>query len=363
MNFFLKLFTIILMVFSATSYAVSSCNNSLQQHTDSLLAQLGSENMDAILYWNLVTLQTCANDFDKSIVASPDQNALGMTRAFAIIHGAMHDSVAFLSDVLKPIYRLNSMPHVQKRSRKLATKTAVMESAYRTLYSLFPKQRQIFDAIRQRYLRKLANGRSNIAAINAGIQVGKLVAEHYLTSRQNDGSQINTPYTPILQPGYHRPDPTHPNQGFAGPHWGNVKPFLINSGSQFRASNIVGSTPASRLVYLNSTQYRNNFNEVKLIGSKTSLVRTSDQTEIGIFWAYDGAPKIGTPSRLFNQIIRVVAIKQKNTLEESAKLFALTNYAMADAIIAAWDTKYFYSFWRPVVGIQLGTVATPADPN
>lgn len=363
MNLFVNLLIIILLFISTTNCTVSNNDSALQPYIDNLQAQLESEDKDAILYWNFVILQTAGNDYDMAIAAVPDQNGITTTRAFAIIHGAMYESVAFLSDVCKSVYKLKNIPYVEKRLRKLATNAAIMESAYQTLYSLYPKQQQIFDAARETYLNKLKNNGYNAAAINAGVLVGKSVAEHFLTSRQNDGSQIKANYTPILLPGYHRPDPTHPNQGFAGPNWGNVQPFLINSGSQFRASNIVGSTPASRLIYLNSTQYINEYNEVKSIGSKISNVRTSDQTEIGLFWAYDGGPKVGVPSRLYNQIIRVIAIKQKNTLEENAKLLALTNYAMADALIAAWDTKYFYNLWRPIVGIREGTDLTPADPN
>lgn len=363
MNFFVNLFIVIVVIISATNCTISNNDSTLQPHIDSLLVQLESKRMDAFLYWNLVTLQTCANDYDKSIAAIPDQNGVTTTRAFAIIHGAIYESVAVLSDVCKPVYGLKNIPYVRNGLKKRAISAAIMESAYQTLSSLYPKQQEIFDAIRDTYLEKLRKNENNGAAIDAGILVGKSVAQYFLTSRQNDGSEIRTNYTPTLLPGYHRADPTHPNQGFAAPHWGSVRPFLINSGSQFRASSVVGSTPEGRLKYLNSSQYIKEFQEVKLIGSKTSTVRTNDQTEIGIFWAYDGGLKVGVASRLYNQIIRVVAIKQKNTLEENVKLFALANYAMADVIIAAWDTKYFYNFWRPIVGIRLGSALTPADPN
>src|SRR5262249_58501572 len=50
-----------------------------------------------------------------------------------------------------------------------------------------------------------------------------------------------------------------------------------------------------------------------------------------------------------------------------ARLFALVTLARADAGIACWETKYFYSFWRPIVGIRnadsTGNPDTPADPN
>ena len=66
-------------------------DSAFQDQIDSLLIQLQSTVMDAVLYWNLVLLQACVNDYDTMIAATPDQ--LGPTttaRAFAIVHGAMY---------------------------------------------------------------------------------------------------------------------------------------------------------------------------------------------------------------------------------------------------------------------------------
>ena len=43
---------------------------------------------------------------------------------------------------------------------------------------------------------------------------------------------------------------------------------------------------------------------------------------------------------------------------ELARLLALVNVAMADAGIAAWDSKYYYQYWRPVTGIREADVNT-----
>jgi vanadium chloroperoxidase len=87
--------------------------------------------------------------------------------------------------------------------------------------------------------------------------------------------------------------------------------------------------------------------------------RTIDQTLIGIFWGYDGAAGLGTPPRLYNQILRRLAMSRSpgnptkpNTEAQNARLFALVNAAMGDAGILAWDQKYRYDFWRPVLGIR-----------
>ncbi|NJQ96593.1 MAG: vanadium-dependent haloperoxidase [Hydrococcus sp. CSU_1_8] len=94
--------------------------------------------------------------------------------------------------------------------------------------------------------------------------------------------------------------------------------------------------------------------------------RTADETLIGIFWAYDGAAGLGTPPRLYNQIVRRLAIAKGNTEAQNARLFALVNAAMGDAGILAWDQKYIHDLWRPVVGIRehdesFGPAATEAN--
>jgi vanadium chloroperoxidase len=94
--------------------------------------------------------------------------------------------------------------------------------------------------------------------------------------------------------------------------------------------------------------------------------RTVDETLIGLFWGYDGALGLGTPPRLYNLIIREVAIARRNTTGQNARLFALVNAAMADAGILAWDDKYRFDLWRPVLGIRehdvsMGPSATPGN--
>ena len=62
-----------------------------------------------------------------------------------------------------------------------------------------------------------------------------------------------------------------------------------------------------------------------------------DQTLIGLYWGYDGAKQLGTPPRLYNQIIKSVAIAQGNDAAANARLFAFVNAAMADAgTSSAW---------------------------
>jgi hypothetical protein len=186
------------------------------------------------------------------------------------------------------------------------------------------------------------------------------VARAILRLRQGDGSERNPSYSPATDPGHWGPDPLNSGQKALGAGWGQVRPFALASGAQFRAA----PPPA-----LTSAEYAAAFDEVKQLGGdgiQTPTNRTPEQTQIGLFWGYDG-PGLGTPPRLYNQAVRTIALAQGNSVVRDARLFALVNIAMADAGIAAWDTKYTYDFWRPVAAIRAAgsdnNPTTVADPS
>lgn len=106
---------------------------------------------------------------------------------------------------------------------------------------------------------------------------------------------------------------------------------------------------------MSSAAYAAAYNEVKRVGGDgivTPTERTPEQTQIGIYWAYDGTPSLCAPPRLYNQIAMHIAEHKHLDVIELSRLLALVNTAMADAGTAAWESKYFYNFWRPVTGIR-----------
>jgi len=214
---------------------------------------------------------------------------------------------------------------------------AIGEAAYVTLTHLYPAQ---FDRFLQAHQAFLSGLLDSPDAVEDGRIQGRQVAIAMLVNRIDDGSAGGLPYTPSDAPGKHRPDPLNPNQGFLTPYWGQVKPFAI--------ANFLAEEPPK----LDSTRYEQDFNDVKEKGSFSGGTRTPQETTIGLFWAYDGAQKIGVSPRLYNQIVKVIATQKNNTLAQNARLFALVNMALADAGIQCWYSKYFYNVWRPVVGIR-----------
>jgi hypothetical protein len=242
-------------------------------------------------------------------------------------------------------------------ARGASIDAAVAQAGRDVLVSLYPKQQAEFDSALTTTLARVPDG----FAERNGIRVGKIVAAALLAERQGDGSEVDVPYSEHPGVGHWRPDPLHPDQKALTPGWGKVEPFALTRNDQFLAP----PPPA-----LTSIQYALAYAEVKSLGGDgvtTPTIRTPEQTQIGIFWGYDGSPGIGTPPRLYNQIARTIAEQMDNPVGENARLFALVNLAMADAGIESWRSKYDADFWRPVAGIRAGAndgnPFTRGDPN
>jgi len=293
---------------------------------------------DPVLHWNALALQANAEDHSGTFGA-PQQGGPGpSSRALAIVHAAVFDAVNSIDGSYRPYLTRVRL----ERGAHASIDAAVATAAHDTLTALYPAQQAVFDDAWRRHLALLRAS----SARDLGVQIGRKVAERLLASRRNDGANAVPDHTASDLPGRHRVDPFHPSQGYLGPHWGAVRPFVIRNGAQFRS-------PPPPL--LHSRAYAEAFNDAKRLGGngvETATQRTVEQTEIGLYWAYDGGPGLGTPPRLYNQITRAIAEQMSNTVVENARLFALVNLAQADAGIACWESKYHYDFWRPILGIQ-----------
>ncbi|RVO65711.1 vanadium-dependent haloperoxidase [Sinorhizobium meliloti] len=170
--------------------------------------------------------------------------------------------------------------------------------------------------------------------------------------------RILPPFSTYLpRPRRHNADPFNPSQGFYGERWGEQTPFVADT------SEVHVDDPPDE----GTSEYDSDLAYVRVkgalssVGTPTIPARTAEETNIGLFWAYDGARLIGTPPRLYNQIVRIVAERDGLDQKELARLLALINIAMADAGIVAWKAKYEHAIWRPVLGIQ--NLASGADAD
>ncbi|HEY6402166.1 MAG TPA: chloroperoxidase [Blastocatellia bacterium] len=321
-----------------------------------------------LLFWNEIALKANALD---SALAPPNQlGPLRCGRALAIAHIAMFDaSNAIVGGFesytdLDPASSDKDFDRDNRDRSRASADAAIAQAAGDTLIALFPFQAKAIEAIQQTDLKRIPNG----PAKAAGMKIGRLAAKKILEKRSNDGSQqsdlpYNVPEGYILNPalGKWRQDPIGKAPIALGALANRIPPFVIRSADQFSAA-----PPPD----LTSEAYAKAFDEVKRLGGDgvvTPTERTADQTIAGIFWAYDGAPLLGTPLRLYNQIAVKISRQMGTGGIELARLLALVNVAMADAGFACFTTKYQEEFWRPITGIRQGeddnNPATIGDPS
>jgi membrane-associated phospholipid phosphatase len=125
--------------------------------------------------------------------------------------------------------------------------------------------------------------------------------------------------------------------------WSHVTPFTLLQANQFRP----GPPPS-----LTDRVYTDAFHEVESFGIVRSTAATADQALTGRFWN-------GSIQNYWNEIAQTAAVAFQLTTAQNARLFALLNFTFADGVIAFYDAKYTYMFWRPVTAIR----AAGADNN
>ena len=209
-----------------------------------------------------------------------------------------------------------------------ASVDAAVAAATRTsLSKLMPTQQAAIDADYQAALAPLPDG----PARASGIAVGEQAAAAILAWRSEDGTTQPDVYRPQATAGVYVPTLLP-----AVPNWGKRKPWVMASGDQFRPA-----APPK----LTSETWTRDYNEVKAIGSKTSTHRTAEQTAVAKFWEAT-APAVYWP------VARSVASIPGRDVTANARLLALAGMAMDDGLIAVFDAKYTYNFWRPITAIR-----------
>ncbi len=284
---------------------------------------------DAVTHWNEIATR---------ITTPPNLNLAPpiQSRIYAMTHAAIHDALNAI-DRRNESYALTS-----GLAAGASPEAAVATAAYNVLLHEVATQQGTLDDEYRAALALIADG----DAKTRGVLIGQAAAAAIIALRANDGSTTLTPYTPGNEPGDWRPTPP----GFLPallPGWGHVSPFTLREGSQFRPE-------PSDYFDVTSEAYTHDYDEVKSVGRAGSVTRTAEQSEIARFW-YEASP----PG--WNRIARNLAADQGLDLWSNARLFALVNFAVADAYISSFDAKYFYKFWRPVTAIRAGD--TDGNPN
>jgi hypothetical protein len=245
------------------------------------------------------------------------------TRATSMVQVAVFDAINSIEGRYSPYKVKVSAPAGS------SAEAAGVAAAHAVLVKLFPEQKASLDVAYAASLAQIPEGGGK----TAGIEVGEEVAGKILALRASDGSDAPNNYRPITAPGVYVPT-TLP----IASQWGDVTPWVMERGSQFRPA-----APPD----LKSAEWARDYDEVKDLGGKKSTVRTAEQTETARFWLITG-PQSWDP------LVRQLAAAPGRSLIENARLFALVEMAAADAYIAVFDGKYAFNLWRPITAIRNG---------
>ena len=279
----------------------------------SLLA-CSTARADAVCDWNTKVGEIIVN----AKMGPPPAN-----RTMAIVNTAVYEAVnAITKRYPAGTLKLEAAPGTSV--------DAAIAAANRTALSkLLPSQQVTIDLAYQAALSKIADG----TAKSSGIAVGEQAAAAVLVARADDGAVAVETYRPQTSAGVYVPTVLP-----AAPHWPQRKPWLMSNPAQFRP----GPPPALR-----SPLWARDFNEIKALGSKSNSRRTAEQTQIASFWEATLPP-------VYTGIVLSVAEVPGREITQNARLFAAVAQAADDALVAVFDAKYHYNFWRPVTAIRNG---------
>jgi hypothetical protein len=292
--------------------------------TSACLMWAGLARADVVVDWNVFAAQAIG------AAARPGPSS---AFDFAMVHAAMHDAVQAIEGRFRPYCA--AIPNASG-SPIAAGATA----AHDVLVSLFPAQTGTLNSIYDRYLAALG------LTGDPGVLVGQQAAVCILNLRVGDGR-----FPPNPEPFYGgtRPGEWRPTSFLPGPPpvpvsmvtpWvATVTPFTLRHPAQFRASR-----PPP---HLTSGKYVKDYNEVKALGGLINSARSPEQTDIAYFFA-------DSSIMYWTRALRTVTAMYLNNIGDSARLFALSYLAIADAYITAWDSKLYWNFWRPITAIQEG---------
>ena len=247
-------------------------------------------------------------------------------RMMGMVHAAMFDAVNSIERRYEPyLVQLPADPATSKEAAAAAAAATV-------LATIDEKTAREVTVTLATYLASIPDDGSAKAD---GIRLGEAVAAKVLEVRAIDGHNALDDYRPRTAPGVYVPTSIT-----AASTWSKVKPFALTAASQFRPD-----PPIS----LSSREWATDYNEIKDYGRQSDAKRSTQQTETARFWLMVGPPAYHPFVRQF------VTAKQMN-VSDSARLMALAAIGLNDALIAVFDAKYHYNFWRPITAIRNGDI-------
>jgi membrane-associated phospholipid phosphatase len=274
---------------------------------------------DAVLEWNQIMVTTVGgqNPFAQARIAAITQLAV-----FEAVNAITHDHASYLVPLTAPA--------------GASAEAAAVAAAHDVLVNYIPAAASTLDAAQEASLAAIPDGASE----DDGIAIGQAAAAEMIALRAADGSSPPQFFQPSSSdPGVWQPTPTCPPAGGILFHWQKLTPFAVMSSAQFRSA----PPPA-----LGSPQYALAYDELTRVGAIDSTERPADRADVARL--YNSLLAVG----VWNSVGRQLAQADPLSLSEHARVFALLNMAMSDALATVMETKYHYAFWRPETAIRAG---------
>lgn len=348
--------------------------------------------------------------WDRAVQEAVINTALGPTigsRAYGMLHTAMFDAWAAYEDIPVSTQLHDGLQRPQTENTEANKTEAMSHAAYRVLLDLFPTQKEIFADL----MSELGFDPNNLTTdTTTAAGIGNVTATTLLQFRHNDGSnQLGdnsngdgtvysdiTGYTPVnptgdpldiakWTPEFIPIDP-EPNsdpavQTFLTPQWGDVTPFALSSGGEFRPSApqpfllVDGEVDlAAGTITLADDSVVNISRDIigtiinpefieqveEVIAFSAGL--TDEQKLIAEFWEDPGGTSF--PPGTWMTFGQFVSARDEHTLDEDVRMFFALGNAVFDAGVATWESKVFYDYTRPVRAIrELGELGLIGEFN
>jgi hypothetical protein len=304
----------------------------------------------ALRYWVDMAMECVRRDHTPALSGGDQRGPFLTARALGMAVAALNDAHAHATGRPR-LLSVAATPGLGAGNHDVAAAAACAQ----VLLRRYPNQYRFLDPAWDRWLQYFGLGASGSPAEQAGRAFGDAV--HALGK---DDAMHAAPgqYTPTHAPYTHDAPPNQPGQGFSGGKWGQATRLLATQVTTFPPP----PGRASGTVVNPSPHYVKDFDHVVAKGclQHTAGTRTYPEEVTGIAWGYDGPPELGTPPRLYVQVVLTAldAIEARTpgklSLPDELAIVAAIGIAMADAGIEAWHYKYAptHMMWRPVLGIQ-----------
>lgn len=229
---------------------------------------------------------------------------------------------------------------------------------------LLPSGQQLVQARDQLVQEASRKQRLPKETIQASMALAEGVVRQLLAYAVSDGYLKTSGYlryTPRKEAAYWQPTPPAYQEAYE-PHWGRLRPFLLDSAAQFRP------LPEAAYSEAPGSPFQVLLREVYAVTRQLSR----EQKEIASFWdcnpfflVQQGHVSYGTkkisPAGHWMGITGIACLQKQLSLAETIRWHTLVGLTMSDAFLACWKEKYRSERIRPetVINAQLDPAWRP----